>query len=218
MNDSLISFNADYLSKVCNPNIVIDIGVGYGSKELYKAFKGARLILIEPLLEYEGYINYYVKKYNAEPIYKAVGAEEGSLAISFNSGKLQKASFLERTAIASYKQTDEVRTVEVTTLQKVFVEKKLASGSILLKIDTEGFELEVLKGGEGVLSLIDYVIAEVSIAKRFEGSYTFEELVCFMYKHGFSVYSFLTMKHFGDELQQRFSDVLFIRTALLTNQ
>jgi hypothetical protein len=55
------------------------------------------------------------------------------------------------------------------------------------------------------------VIAEVSIAERFEGGYEFEDLVRFMSAHGFRLSSFLSVTHQRGELRPRFADVLFTR-------
>jgi hypothetical protein len=87
---------------------------------------------------------------------------------------------------------------------------------VLLKVDTEGAELEALRGAQQSLPHIDYVIAEVSIAKRFEDSYAFEELIEFMFANNFRVYSFLTMKFPRQEQQQRFTDILFVNNKTVS--
>jgi hypothetical protein len=80
-----------------------------------------------------------------------------------------------------------------------------------LKIDTEGNELAALEGANLLLQSTDFVIAEVSIAKRFENGYEFEELINLMGKNGFSVLSFLHIEHEENEISPRFADVVFSR-------
>jgi hypothetical protein len=82
---------------------------------------------------------------------------------------------------------------------------------IVLNIDTEGHELEVLEGSVKSLKIIDIVIMEVSVAKRFENSYTFEEIIHFMKRHGFYVFSFLNIVHPENEQRTRFVEVVFKR-------
>ena len=51
----------------------------------------------------------------------------------------------------------------------------------------------------------------VSIARRFENSYEFEDIISFMNENGFYVFSFLTMRSRKDEVRQRYADVVFKR-------
>jgi hypothetical protein len=62
-----------------------------------------------------------------------------------------------------------------------------AKGPFGIKIDTEGFELEVLKGARAVLSETAFVFAEVNLTERFEGSYRPSELIGFLADHGFEL-------------------------------
>jgi len=54
-----------------------------------------------------------------------------------------------------------------------------------LNIDTEGSELNVLKGAEKTLEHIDYIFMEVSTAARFSGGPTFAELNQYVIDRGF---------------------------------
>ncbi len=61
-----------------------------------------------------------------------------------------------------------------------------------MKIDTEGFELEVIKGATKTLKKTEFVIAEVSAKRRFQGSYRFSELIAALGKQGFEPLDFLS--------------------------
>lgn len=50
-------------------------------------------------------------------------------------------------------------------------------GRVGIKIDTEGYELEVMKGLERHISRIDFVLTEASIKNRFIDSYSFADLI-----------------------------------------
>jgi len=58
-------------------------------------------------------------------------------------------------------RVEEERIITINSLDKIISEKKLL-GPILMKIDVQGFELEVLKGSSSTLKKTKYIIIEVS--------------------------------------------------------
>lgn len=65
-----------------NPEVVIDVGVAFGTHDLYEAFPHAKHLLIEPLIEYKPWISNILRKYNAECVYSAAGEKESSVEIT----------------------------------------------------------------------------------------------------------------------------------------
>ncbi len=84
---------------------------------------------------------------------------------------------------------------------------------MLLKLDTEGNELDALLGANECLKQCDVVIAEVTIGGRFDGGYNFEDIVCLLRDSGFTVHSILGMNEPPKALRQRYADVLFVRRS-----
>lgn len=69
----------------------------------------------------------------------------------------------------------------------------------LLKVDVQGGELEVLKGGREALKLFDAVLLEVSWKELYLGSPTFDELNDFLEPFGFNhSYRLDKLEHPGD--------------------
>ena len=64
----------------------------------------------------------------------------------------------------------------MVTLDAV-VEKHQFEPPFGLKIDTEGSDLQVIEGATRTLRDTQFVIAEVSVAQRFEGGYSFIEFI-----------------------------------------
>lgn len=60
-----------------------------------------------------------------------------------------------------------------------------ASGPLFLKIDAQGAELEILKGGEATLGSCALVQLEAAVARYNEGAPTLCEVLCFMEERGF---------------------------------
>jgi FkbM family methyltransferase len=55
----------------------------------------------------------------------------------------------------------------------------------LLKVDTQGYELSVLKGATGSLRSCSRIIIEMSLRPLYEGQASFEEVMNFLNQHGF---------------------------------
>lgn len=210
-----VGFNPTYLARLCQPATVIDVGVGYGTWPLHKAYPTARFVLVEPLVEYRPHIARLERAYDCTVLYTAVGECEGALDINVDVGYPMKSSFSQRTTQDDVDGPLARRSVPVVTLDTLVGSLPELRRPILLKIDTEGHELSVLRGATTLLPAVDTVIAEVSIAKRFEDGYEFEELIEFMRQSDFYVYSFLTMPFPRRIDRQRFTDVVFKNRRLV---
>ena len=203
-------FNSDYLSRMCSPKTVFDIGIGQGTNELYKAYPKANFFLIEPLKEFQDVIEKISSKINCKVYYNAVSDSIGELEINVEVNP-ELSSLKERPKKDSMSKK---RKVPVTTLDAILSENPNIETPVLLKIDTEGCELEVLKGAKKLLQLTDIVIAEVSIAKRFENSYAFEDLILFMKENKFVVFDFLTICHHSGKTGANMTDIVFKKIGL----
>lgn len=206
-----VGFHPSYLAQICQPQTVIDVGVGYGTYALYEAFPNAKFVLVEPLRDYEGAIEEVAKKHDCTVFYKAVSDKQGVQEIIVDTKDFQRSSFSERTSLTTTGSPLEKRVVEVTTLDSIFRETPAMKRPILLKLDTEGHELKALQGARSLIQATEVVIAEVSIAKRFEEGYEFEDLILFMRENGFYLVTFLNITHPGGELRPRYADIVFKR-------
>ena len=204
-------FCAPYLSQLCGPKTVFDVGVGDGTYELYKAYPTAKFFLIEPLREFQGPIEKIANAYDCKIYYKAVSDEETTKEITVYTKGPQLSTFEDRPSAAKEVNSSERRLIEVTTLDAILRENQDIKTPILLKVDTEGHELEVLKGAKQLLELTDTVILEASIRKRFMDSYAFEDLILFMKKNGFIVFDFLNIYYAKGKPGANLIDIAFKR-------
>lgn len=74
--------------------------------------------------------------------------------------------------------------VQVRTLDSVSPELDLCR-TVLAKIDVQGFELNVLQGGEKTLSDIDIIIVETSFERLYENQPLFDDLYQYLQNRGF---------------------------------
>jgi glycosyltransferase A (GT-A) superfamily protein (DUF2064 family) len=105
------------------------------------------------------------------------------MEIHLSKKDLEKTSFHQRTEITDLGGEVETRKIKVKLLDSLGTVK----GPLLLKIDTEGHEIEALKGASGILEQAEIVMLEVSVGARFEGGYRMIELTKLMDKAGFDL-------------------------------
>ena len=185
------------------PATFIDVGVHRGTPELYNLFKASRIVLIDPVPDVETFCAPWLtgEGWNAQFVNCALGADPGSARITV-SGPM--TSLLTRLADKE-KAEPRVLDVQVRRLDDV-VEELKADGPFGVKIDTEGYELEVIRGAARTLSRTEFVIAEVSARRRFEDGYLFADLTAEMAKAGFALVDVLSAPSHA-----RYFDCLFVR-------
>jgi len=121
-------------------------------------------------------------------VQKGLGGKAGTLTLN-ESGS--QSSFVKRSGIfAQDYPVKESYDVEVITFRQL-VEDLDLEPPFGVKINTEGFELEVVKGMVGCFDKVDFLICEASIRRVYEDSYQFSELVAFLADHGMLFYNIL---------------------------
>lgn len=206
-----IGFTSNYLSRICKPKLVFDVGVGHGTFSLYEAYPDAHFVLIEPLSVFESSINKIMSKFDCEIHYKSVKEFQALSNIYVDSLAPTRSSHNVRTKLSTTGNPIVKRSIKTTTLDKIYENCLFKEGPIIIKIDTEGSELSALKGAKNLLKLTDYIIAEVNVAERFESGYKFEDFILFMLDNNFYLYSILNIVNNACELRPRYIDVLFKR-------
>jgi FkbM family methyltransferase len=135
---------------------IIDVGVADGSPDLYARFPGAYLDLFEPHPDYHEHIATTVLAKRSGRLHPvALGREEG-LATLFLKGRTGSS------LVHDFGRGSVL--VPVRRLDSMLKETDIARPS-LLKIDTEGYELAVLRGAEGLFAALDCVVVEMHFSK-----------------------------------------------------
>lgn len=86
------------------------------------------------------------------------------------------------------------------------------TGRIFLKSDTQGSDLEVLKGAGGILSLTAIVLVEVSYAPIYSTEANANEIISFLAEQGFNLAGLFPIAFTKDGLDLIEADAYFIRT------
>lgn len=131
---------------------VIDVGVADGTPDLYSRFPNAYLDLFEPHPTYQEHL--------ARTL---LTKREGRLhRIGLGSSDCTASLYLKGRTGSNLSVDRGQGKIEVPIRRLDSVLKKAdIRHPCLLKIDTEGFELEVLRGAAGILPYIDCIVSEV---------------------------------------------------------
>ncbi len=104
-------------------------------------------------------------------------------------------------------------TVAKKTLDTLVADAGMPATIDLLKIDTQGTELQVLRGAERVLPRVRLIWVEVSFVALYEGSALFADVHAFLRSRGFRLYSIHNgFRGTDGELLQ--ADALFLGTTV----
>jgi FkbM family methyltransferase len=84
-------------------------------------------------------------------------------------------------------------------------------GPLFLKLDVQGYELEVLRGAQSTLAQTDVIVAEVALLNYNVGAPLMAEVVAFMAERGFEPYDIGdVMRRFEDRAMFQ-CDMIFVR-------
>lgn len=203
MEHSDVPFRSDTAS-------VIDVGASHGQFSLFAAerFPKARILAYEPLpLAHADFRA--VCGTLAELRGHAVGATSGTATLQV-SGSDDSSSLLP-IGQRQMREFPGTGAVDETATTVVALDDDLPelSAPILLKIDVQGFELEVLRGAERTLRLVDEVYVECSFVELYEGQALADEVVAFLLERGLRLAGvFHTLYRNSEAIQ---ADMLFRR-------
>jgi len=121
----------------------------------------------------------------------AVGSRSGSVEIFVSANSMSSSvlpmKHIHEDAEPNSKYVSKQH-VPIDTLDALARPLIPSSGPLYLKIDTQGYEREVLRGASELLPRIEAVQLELSLVQLYEGSPTFTEMVPLLIEMGFELY------------------------------
>jgi FkbM family methyltransferase len=197
---------------------VLDVGANEGQYALLLrelGFRG-RIISFEPLATaYQGLQLSAAK----DPLWTiaprmAIGYRDGQISLNVASNSVSSSVLpilgnLERAAPDVTYVGSEV--VPIIRLDCAASERLSDAQNIFLKVDVQGYELEVLQGAEELLPRIVGAQLELSFVPLYEGQTLFRPLIDFMLHRGFSIWGIMPglVDNSSGRLLQ--TDVIFFR-------
>ena len=124
----------------------------------------------------------------------ALGAVDGELSF-FENGNSEMSSFLPQ-GQQSWGEIRRTIRVPVRTLDAYCMEKGIQQIDVL-KSDTQGYDLEVIRGGERMVreGRINLIYMEINFAAIYEGSPRLDEIYTHLFDRGFRLVTFYGMHY-----------------------
>ena len=186
--ESLLALHLDKLFAHLDIDTVLDVGARIGDYGLWLRHNGfrGRIISFEPV---QASFQVLQERADADPNWQAVnvalGAEDGTAEINV-AHQTFFSSFLEPNTYAfdEFEGGVGIDRTEVVTVRRLDgllpelqpeVRARSARPSIYLKMDTQGWDLEVLRGARDVLERIAALQSEVSVKPIYSSMPSFEE-------------------------------------------
>jgi len=209
----------DNWAKKLNIKTIIDIGSNEGQfiNEIESLLPGRKIYAFEPIPScfkkmLANTASSDVSAYNA-----GLSDIDGSTEINV-SNNLVSSSILEMEELhkSSYPESHYVKkeTIELKRLDTVFASIELAE-NILIKIDVQGYEEKVIKGGEKTFSKAAAIIIESAFEPFYEGQWLFDDVYNYFSNSGFKFMGFadqVTSKKTGIPI---YADGIFIKRELI---
>jgi len=191
------------------PAVILDVGASDGrwTRRCLEAFPTAYYFCIDALRENElGLSTLSREAFQVKYRLCLVGAQRGKVTLNVDGAG---SSVLRGHWNNPYGVQREML---METLDSLLDEGWLAPPQ-LIKLDVQGYELEVLKGAERALQATEAIITETSFFSFQTGMPIFHEVVEFLQQRGFLCYDVLSLspRPLDDALAQ--ADLLFVREA-----
>ena len=177
--------------KDINLETIIDIGSNKGQfiMLIERLFPDKIIYSFEPLVEaLEIQKRFFKYKKNIFFYNFALGSNPSTKEF-FITRRMDSSSFFkintENTKNIHYK-IQKQRNIQIRTLDETIIDQEIIK-PILIKIDVQGFELEVLKGAKQILEKANYLLIEVSEKEMYQRQPLSDEIITFLQDRNFQI-------------------------------
>jgi FkbM family methyltransferase len=207
-----LSASRNEIFKNSESQLVIDVGANQGqwSSSIRKSGYKGKIISFEPTEAFAQLENSASLDSSWKVRKKALGSEIGKKTIFLASNKAMSSSLLVPTGMRERRPDiafESGPSVEVSTLE---AEIGAAGEDFYLKIDTQGFEMDVLRGAENILDRCVAIEFESAITPLYEGETLHHDIAQWLAEREFIPYQ-LVITDWDSNLRTVALDAIFVR-------
>ncbi len=200
-----------------NIQTIIDVGANSGQFVNYFGphLPGVKFHSFEPIKSVFEQLNKNVSEYNVVTYNLGLGSSNEEMEINVNTFS-PSSSILELTELhkSNFKQAKEIvakERIQIKKMDDVFENISLKD-NVLLKIDVQGFEEEVIKGGLNVIDRSHIIVIEVCYTPLYKGEKDFNYIYKLMTGLGFS-YKGILLEQYKSVTDGKplYSDAIFMK-------
>ena len=200
-----------------NPKKIIDIGAyeGKWTEEVSEIFPEAQFLMIEAQVEKETLIkNVALKDSNKRDYRIALLSADDNKTLLFNQYETASSVLVEHHDTGAEKKA-----IISKSLDTVLNDSNFQMPDFI-KLDTQGYELEILKGGTNTLASAKVVLMEVSFIDIYKNGPLVLDVLNFMDKHNFQSYDICSIMRRPLDKAIFQSDLLFVKkdSSLIQNK
>lgn len=186
------------------PVNIIDVGAFEGdwSRMVRRIWPDSRILMFEPNARKSEEVTRAAGEIGASLYQDLLGAEDGK-EVNFNIMESGSSIMNERSSVPRFQELRRLRRLDSIVPN--------LGGSSLLKIDAQGYELEILKGATSILPKIDLIVLEVAAIEINEGAPIISEVVAFTKALGFEVCEILEIHRRPLDQAMNQVDIAFVR-------
>ena len=180
-------------------DLVLDVGANVGAYVSFLRDLGyaGKVVSFEPLSTCYSLLESLSQK---DPLWKiapraAIGSEDGEIVINISANSYSSSaldmldSHLSSAPNSGYVGSETVPLKRLDDFAKQYMADDCKS--VYLKIDVQGFELQVLEGAKDILPRINGIQLEMSLIPLYEGQILFREMLDKMDQFGYELYAII---------------------------
>jgi len=201
-------------------DLILDVGAntgGFGSYMREIGFQG-EILSFEPLEQAHTELTRVAlsdERWHVAPR-MALGSEDGTIEINVAGNSVSSSILPMHDAHAKAAPSSRYigkQLVPLKRLDSISHPALMTNRKILLKIDTQGFEMSVLQGAAGLLPYVHGIQLELSLIPLYQGQPLYREIIEWLADQGFELWN--VMPGFLDESNGRLLqfDGIFFRSA-----
>ncbi|MGB0579777.1 MAG: FkbM family methyltransferase [Limisphaerales bacterium] len=200
-------------------NTILDVGANIGefSEWVAKFWPEAKIHAFEPLPCCLSPLQQVAARHPQVSIHEFALGEKSGEAEMFENEFSPSSSLLPMTdrhrEIWPKTAKDKPVNVPIRTLD-AFVEENQLSTPTLLKLDVQGFEINVLRGASKALKNVAVILSEVQFDAFYEDQTDFLDLQILLKEHGFRFLEFADERRLNEEHRLVYADAVFVRHEL----